>query len=94
MDFGDFILHVDSNLLMEDERRSADADRQLPFHALFTAFIMQSSGNMKKGFDPLDTAQKLYPSELAWGEESSSNKKEKKDYKTSKEDLLKTFELE
>lgn len=94
MPFGDFILKVDSALLMEDERRDLEADRHLPFHALFTAFIMQSSGNMKKSFDPLETAQKLYPSELAWGEESSSKTKEKKDYKTSKEDLMNTFDLE
>ena len=94
MPYGDFLLIVESNLLMEDERRQADADSQLPFHALFTAFNMQATGNMKKSFDPLETALKLYPSEVAWGEDESDAGKKNKDYKTSKEDLLNTFEIE
>ena len=70
-------------------------DSTMPFHALYTAFEMQSTGNMKKSFDPLKTAEKLYPSDEVWGSDSQNTSKRdiKGDYSKGKEALESAFEL-
>lgn len=96
MPLGDFALTVDSHLLMEDEKLLDMADTILPYQALFTAMLMQSSGNMKKNFDALKTAEMLYPSERAWGadEPTGTGKNAKKDYEQGKQELLEKFNLQ
>lgn len=93
MDFGDFILQVDAKLLMQDEQIEDLADNLLPYHAIFTSVLMGSSGNMKKSYDSREMARSLYPKERVWGPKNKTGKSNK-DYKSSKEELIKKFELD
>lgn len=89
-EYGDFIIEVESTLLYEDEKAEITADTLLPYIARYTSLLMASSGNMKKSFDPEESAKKLYPKDYIWGEETAPEK----DYESSKEELLREFNLD
>lgn len=92
MELGDFILHVDSKKLAEEERAELLSDHLLPYMSVLSGTIMQSSGNMKKTFEPLDFAKTIYPSERVWGPEETAEVS-KKDYIEERAKLEQRFNL-
>lgn len=92
MALGDFLLHVESKLLIEEDRLERMADHIIPHLGIYTGSLMQSSGNMKKTFEPLEFAKETYPSESVWGTDKKAGKSNK-DYDEERAKLEQRFNL-
>lgn len=95
MDSEEFLERVEGNLLWQDDRLfnydKPLQDSLLDYLAWFSANIMHSSGNFKKGTSADDLRRGFYQSEQELKEEE--NKDKAVDVKTEKEKLAKIFNL-
>ena len=92
MELGDFILLVDSRKLAEEDKVELLSDHLLPYLSVLSGTIMQSSGNMKKSFEPVEFAKSIYPSERVWGTEETAEGTAK-DYHEERAKLAQRFNL-
>lgn len=88
MDVSEFIERVEGCLLWHEHQ----LDEHLNYHAWYTANLMMSSGNMKKGTDALKLKKGLYKSleDL----ENEKPRAVKRDAEAERAKLIKRFNLD
>ena len=92
MALGDFLLHLESKLTYRRRPIRTNGHHIIPHLGIYTGSLMQSSGNMKKTFEPLEFAKETYPSESVWGAEKKAGKSNK-DYDEERAKLEQRFNL-
>lgn len=92
MDLFEFMERVEGSLLWHEQVY----DTMLNWMAWYTANIMMSSGNMKKGTDALKLKKNLYKSIEDIKEEEAKKDKEKakKSVEKEREELIKRFNID
>lgn len=94
MDLGEFLLLVEGNLMWQEEKLKVDmtlTEYHIDFMSWFSANIMLSSGNFKKGTSPVDIKAKLFQTEAERLQEAEE--KSPKSVAEEKERLRKIFKL-
>lgn len=90
MDVFEFVERVEGSLLWHEYQ----LDELLNNQAWFTANLMMSSGNMKKGTDALKLKKGLYRSLEDIEEESKKKVNAKKDAEAEKAKLMQRFNID
>lgn len=91
MPVDEFMEQVEGCLLWEQEKRRNTVENALDWLSWFSANIMVSTGNFKKGTDPLQIKKGLYQTEA--DREQESEKSVEKDFETGKAKLMERFGL-
>lgn len=93
----EFLERVAGKLLWNKEQQEQQLKAELEFSSWFTANIMQSSGNYKKGVDAVQLKESIYDPESMFNPESNKEKTEEEkkiEYSQGKQELLDRFGLE
>lgn len=91
MDLSEFVDRVSGGLMWEEQRQERLQDRFLDWLSFFTANIMLSSGNLKKGTDAIKLKEGLYKTREEFEREQKESKA--KSVAEQREELIKRFEL-